>query len=366
MSTTEYLEEFNGVPIKSFDQILNEILTDWQASAQLTGDELDIRPFSDAHIRASAIAQQIHAAYVSGAMSVNQYMPDTAKGVYLENHTKVEGITRKKATKSKGLQLQYKRDPNMTRIDVETTVESGIKVVTKRGVIFESTQAVTLPPNVTEAIVPYQAVEAGESGNITPGEINEFYGQPPAGITFVTNLDATNDGTDEEDDETLRSRYFEATERENWHGSPAWMEAEALKVPGITSATAIKNARGEGTMDVLVTSGDGIPSQEKLDEVYAYLSDPAREPINVDLRVIAPEGVVINLTAQAPGLTQEQAETAYKAYLASVGGGGTVYPSRIVAALINAGAQDVVVQEPANPVVMTSTQMPLPGVVTLV
>lgn len=366
MATYEYLEEFNGVPIKSFDQILSEILADWQSNTLVSGIELDVRPYSDAHIRASAIAQQIHAAYVSGAMSVNQYMPDTAKGIYLENHAKAEGITKKLPTKAKGLQLQYKRDPNMTRIDVEVTIESGIKVVTKRGVVFESTQAVTMAPNVVEAVVPYQAVEAGETGNIQPGEIYQFYGQPPAGINFVTNLDATKDGADEEDDETLRGRYFDATQQEDWHGSPAWAEHEAKKIDGITSATAIKNARGEGTMDVLVTSGDGIPSQEKLNEVQAYLTDPVREPINVDLRVIAPEGVVIPLTVQAPGLTQTQAEDAYKAYLASVGSGAAVYPSRIVAALINAGASFTIVQQPASAIVLSKTQMPLPGVVTLV
>ncbi len=355
-------EELNGVPIKSFEQILEEILADWKAEAP----ELDTLPGSDAHIRASAVAQQMYALYLSGAVAVNQYMPDTATGPYLRALVKEEGINEKLAAKAKGQLLQLQRDPNLTRTDVENTVPAGVKVVTRSGIVFESLAAAVFAPNVLTVTVPYQAVEPGENGNIQPGEIVGFYGQAPAGINFVTNLDATADGSDDEDDETLRARYFEATEQEEWHGSPAWIEAEAKKVTGITSATPIKNARGEGTMDVLVTSGDGIPSQAKLDEVLAYLSDPTREPINVDLRVIAPEGVVIPLRAQAPGLTQVQAETAYKAYLATVGGGGTVHPSHIVAALINAGAQYAVVEEPAAPITLTSTQMPLPGVVTLV
>ncbi|KKX52500.1 baseplate J/gp47 family protein [Brevibacillus borstelensis] len=358
-----YEEELNGVPIKSFDQILREILSDWKAKVP----ELDILPGSDAHIRASAVAGQLYAAYVSGAIGVNQYIPDTATGAYLRALVKEEGITEKQATKARGHQLQFRRDPNLTRVDTAVTVPAGsARVVTRSGVTFVSTADAVLPPNMLEAIVPYEAIEPGKNGNIQPGEIIGFYGQPPAGINYVTNLDATADGSDAEDDESIRARYFEATEQEEWAGSPAWVEAEAKKIPGITSATAIKNARGEGTMDVLVTSGDGIPSQEKLDEVLAYLSDPTREPINVDFQVIAPQPVVIDLRVQAPGISQAQAETAYKAYIASVGGGGTVYPSRIAAALINAGAQFADVQEPAAPITLKSTEMPLPGVVTLV
>jgi uncharacterized phage protein gp47/JayE len=358
-----YEEELNGVPVKSFEQIRDEILADWQAEAP----GLDILPGSDAHIRASAVAGQLYAAYVSGAVAVNQYMPDTATGPYLRALVKEEGITEKLATKAKGQQLQLRRDPNLTRTDVEVRVPAGeVKAVTRSGVVFESTADAVLPPNVMEAIVPYQAVEPGESGNIQPGEIIGFYGPPPAGINYVTNLDAAQDGSDDEDDETLRARYFEATEQEEWHGSPAWLEAEAKKVPGITSASAIKNARGEGTVDLLVMSGDGIPSQEKLDEVHAYLTDPSREPINMDLRVIAPEIVTINLRVQAPGLTQEQVEEAFKAYLRTVGRGGTVHPSWIVTTLNNAGAQYTVVEEPTAPIALTPTQMPAPGVVTLV
>lgn len=357
-----FSEDLNGVPIKSFEQIRDEILADWQYDVPT----LDILPASDAHIRASAVAGQLYALYVSGAVGVNQYMPDTATGDYLVAHVKEEGLEKKLATKAHGSQLQYRRDPNQTRVDTTVTVPVGTRVITTRGVVFESTAAATLAPNILNAAVPFQAVDAGAVGNISIGEIVSFYGQPPSGINYVTNLDAAVDGSDEESDDTLRERYFEATQEEEWAGSPAWMEAEAKKVSGITSATAIKNARGEGTMDVLVTSGNGIPSAEKLAEVLAYLSDPTREPINVDLQVIAPEGVTVNLKAKAPGITQAQAETVYKAYLASVGGGGTIYPSRIVAALINAGAQFAEVQEPNAQITLSPTQMPLPGVVTLV
>jgi len=356
-------EDLNGVPVKSFELILSEILEDWKAEKP----ELDIMKGSDAHIRASAVAQQLYALYVSGVVAVNQYMPDTATGPYLRALVKEEGITEKFGTKAKGLQLRFSRDPNLTAIDIERIIPAGsARVITRSGLVFESTSDAVLAPYTLEAIVPYQAVEPGEAGNIQPGEIYSFYGKPPEGINFVTNLDATKDGSDDEDDETLRARYFEATKIEEWHGSPKWLEEEAKKIPGITSATAIKNARGEGTTDLLVTSGDGIPSQEKLDEVHAYLTDPSKEPINIDLQVIAPEGVSIPLTVEAPGLNQEQAETAYKAYIASVGGGGTVHPSRITAALINAGAQYAVIHEPDQPVVLTNKQMPLPGVVTLV
>lgn len=363
-----YEEELNGVPIKSFDQIRNEILADWQREVRRAGmTELDILPGSDAHIRASATAGQIYAAYVSGAIGVNQYIPDTATGQHLRVLVKEEGIIPKEATRAKGKQLQLRRDPNLTRVDTEVTIPAGtVRAITRSGVIYESTEDAVLPPSVLEAVVPYQAINPGKSGNIQPGEIIGFYGQPPAGINYVTNLDAAADGSDAEDDDDIRARYFEATEQEEWHGSPAWVEAEAKKIPGITSATAIKNARGEGTMDVLVTSGDGIPSQEKLDEVLTYLSDPTREPINVDFRVIAPEPVVVNLRTQAPGITQAQAESAYKAYIATVGGGGTIYPSRIAAYLINAGATFADVLEPTEPIALKSTEMPLPGVVTLV
>lgn len=358
-----YDEDLNGVPIKSFELILTEILSEWKKAAP----DLDILPGSDAHIRASAVAGQLYAAYVSGAVGVNQYMPDTATGQYLRALAKEEGIIEKLAARAKGLQLEFRRDPNLTRTDVEVTVPArSTRVITHNGVVFESTEDAVLPPNALVAVVPYQAVEPGKQGNIQAGEVIGFYGPPPAGINYVTNLDATADGSDDEDDESIRARYFEATEQEDWHGSPAWLEAEAKKIPGVTSATAIKNARGEGTTDLLITSGDGIPSQAKLDEVHAYLTDPTREPINIDLRVIAPEGVVIPIQVKAPGLTQTQAENAYKAYLASVGGGGTVYPSRISAALIFAGAPFAEVYEPIEPIVLTAIQMPLPGVVTLV
>lgn len=363
----EYSEEFNGIPIKSFEQILDEILYDWQQAALKKGMELDIMPFSDAHIRASAIAQQIYTLYLNGAMCIDQYMPDTATGKYLEAHAKSQSLERKPATVSTGKLLQFKRDPNLTAVDSEINIPAGeVKVISKKEIVFQNSAAIYMAPNVLEVSVPYEAVVPGEDGNIYAGEIISFYEQPPSGISYVTNLDATKDGSDREDDDSLRERYFEATRMEDWHGSPAWLEHQAMKIPGITSAKALKHARGEGTTDLLITSGWTIPSPEKIKAVYDKLTDPSIEPINIDLQVIAPEEVFVPLTVHVPDLPPEKVEGTFKKYLRSLTGKRAIYPLHIAAALIAEGAENPIIQQPAEPIYLTEQQLPFPGVITLV
>ena len=145
----------------------------------------------------STVYQQINLAYKSGFI-------DTAEGRSLELVVSILGLTRKTKEFAVGLATFF-RDANSSG---NVTIPEGTLLSTAKGeIFFETTQPRTLQQGQVRIDAPIRATDdfKGEDGKVAAGAINQI-SQPLAGISRVTNFDATFLGTADETDAELRLR----------------------------------------------------------------------------------------------------------------------------------------------------------------
>lgn len=145
----------------------------------------------------ATVYQQIRLAYLAGFV-------DTAVGKSLDFVVSILGIERKTSEFAEGLATFF-RDSKVTG---NVNLPEGTRLTTAKGeVVFETTQPRTLQRGQARIDAPLRAGTdfAGEAGLVDAGTITEM-AQPLAGISKVTNLEATAKAAADESDEELRLR----------------------------------------------------------------------------------------------------------------------------------------------------------------
>ncbi|MDF5830372.1 baseplate J/gp47 family protein [Pseudomonas aeruginosa] len=120
----------------------------------------------------------------------------------------------------------------------------------------------------------------------------------------------------------------------------------ALAVPGVTLVIVLPRRRGVGTVDLVITSADGLPSEDTLDAVRNHLDNVG--PVGADWQVHAPQLLNVDLRAQvrlASGYTLDDVRGRARVEMAALFGrllpGDTFYRSQAEAVLSNlAGVLD--------------------------
>lgn len=221
----------------------------------------------------AVVYQQVNRAYFAGFI-------DTAEGKSLDLVVSILGVKRKTGELATGL-VTFFRDP---AVDGNVTIAEGSKLVTAAGdAVFETTQPRTLQRGQVRIDVPVRAAEgfAGDAGLVDAGAITEMV-QPLAGISRVTNVEATFRAAEDETDEELRLR-----------------------------AKAALRALGKATLfalDRVIREGRGLPIE---------LWDPAGPPAQRS----APGTVTVLLEAEPerlPGLRAAVEETRAAGVLATI------------------------------------------------
>lgn len=132
-----------------------------------------------------------------------------------------------------------------------------------------------LDVGVAEVTVPVKAENGGAKYNVPASYITKLTTFRP-GIEYITN-DAdwiTQEGTDLEDEESLRRRAQEKPFSISYGGNKMMYQSKAEEITGVARARVdIKQPRGEGTVDVVIIGTEGVPSQAVLDAVAAKLED---------------------------------------------------------------------------------------------
>ncbi|MCQ8279851.1 baseplate J/gp47 family protein [Acetobacteraceae bacterium KSS8] len=191
----------------------------------------------------------------------------------------------------------------------------------------------------TSVVVPIQATVAGSVGNVPAGAINVL-GSAISGIDTVTNLLAVTDGQDVETDAAVQAR-FPVYINTRSQGTLLAIEyaVSAVQTGIIYQVVANDDAAGNplpGNIVVYVDDGSGSPPQTLLSAVYAAV-DTVR-PFGTSLSVVHPvvTGAVVNMTVTVaagftPSAVQASVSAALTAYINSVGIGGTLSYSRLIA-----------------------------------
>lgn len=322
---------------------------------------------SDFGVRANATGGAVEGLYQHQVWIARQVFCDTADTDMLEKHASQRGLTRKRATTATGA-ATFSGTPG-------AAIPLGIEAKTLAGLVLITNEAGEIGPSIIgasgTAIVQVQGGAAGVAYNLAAGT-GLTLTSAPAGVQGAASLaTATTGGTIAETDAGLLARLLDVLQNPPAGGNKADWRRWAMEVDGVTAAYVFPLRRGIGTVDVCVTSGGGLPSEEILDAVRLHVDE--ERPASVrNFAVFGPEllSVPVHALVRLSGLTLAQAqplvEAALNAYFNTLEPGDPVYLSRIETAISGVpGVVDRIVTAPAANVGVTATQWARLGVVSL-
>ncbi|HEC1649410.1 TPA: baseplate J/gp47 family protein [Yersinia enterocolitica] len=224
--------------------------------------DADISPDSDYFIRASSVASCAGGIYQDQGWIVRQIFPDTADIEFLELHCRTRGIVRKPANTATGT-IDLTGEPN-------ATVASGL-TVTRDSLSFVTTEpaAIGLDGKLT---VTAQATIAGTAGN-TAQVMSGTLSSTPDGVDTTVIIGIMRGGTDQESQADLLARLLDIIRRPPAGGNKYDYKRWALEIPGVTAAYVYPLRRGLGTVDIVITSADGLPSEAIIAATQAHIDD---------------------------------------------------------------------------------------------
>ncbi len=260
--------------MQTYDEILNRMTGKYTDLTGITPDE-----GSDIGIRLRLLTGEIYSSLVNAEWLKRQMFLSTAEGEYLDMHAYERGITRRKATESRGEVTFSVNEPVNKDINIpKGTVVSDITSLLR----FETTADAVLISGALSVTVTARSLESGREYNVIKNRICLMV-TPPAGIDAVINSEAFTGGCNEEGDESLRARTEQSIRFPQNGANCAYYEAKAQSVDGVSSAAAVPRARGAGTVDVYIAAEGSVASDEALNKAQTLLSE-LRE-VNVDVLV---------------------------------------------------------------------------------
>ena len=347
--------------MKTVEEIYREMMETFAGETGLEPDGT-----SELAVRMYALAAQVYGLYAENAWTRRQCFPQTATGEALENHGFLRGITRLEASRAEGAVWFSAREAAAE----ELTIPAGTVCMTAGLVAVETIQEATLPAGSLSVEVPARAVEPGQGGNVAAGTVRTM-AVAPAGIASCTNPVAFTGGREAEGDEALRKRILATYQRLPNGTNRAYYEQEALAVEGVTAVQVLPKNRGIGTVDVVVTGAGGLPEEALLERVRADLA--GKREIAVDLKVLAPETVIVNLILLVkpkegllPGPVIARVEEAMVSWFDGSMLGKDLLLAQIGQRIYQVeGVENYQIQGPVNDVTVADNQLPVLGVLSV-
>lgn len=264
--------------IPTFEEIRQAILRDMVS----LNPETDVSSDSDNYIRASSLASCASGQYAHQAWILKQFFPDTADTDFLERHCNLRGIRRKNATSASGTVIAH--GIPQASIDADLQIKCGERLYTvlEKAYIKED----------GTVVLSIRSLEPGAISN-QHNKTAQFMAAPVGVSSELVNLDVTG-GTDVESDNSLLNRLLDLLRRPPAGGNQYDYKAWALSVDGVTSAYVYPLRRGLGTVDVVITSGDNVPSDDIVSKVQNYI-DSVRPVTAKNSMVIKPDVTKVDI-----------------------------------------------------------------------
>lgn len=229
-----------------------------------------------------------------------------------------KGINRKIATYSKGT----------LNVIGSGTINQGDLFETVSGLQFKSLETKLI---TTTGTIDIECVTPGSIGNVGSNSII-YIPITITGIISVVNIDPTIDGFEEENDISLRSRYYEALQTPPTSGNIYHYYKWSKEVLGVGRSKVISLWNGDNTVKVIIINSDMLPaSSEIVSNVQEYI-DPGsngrgegQAPIGAYCNVISAAGLNIDIdvdVTEEDGYTlqevKENIEIAIATYLKEI------------------------------------------------
>lgn len=239
--------------------------------------DADIGPDSDYFIRATSVGSAVEGLYQHQAWMVKQIFPDTADEEVLLQHAALRGLFLKAATAAEG-SARLTGTPG-------TEITAGLQLKRADGVSLETIGSAVVAVDGT-AEVAVKASLPGVAGN-TPAGTALTLVVTPSGLDSSAEALGLIGGTDKESSAALLARLLDVIRRPPAGGNRWDFRRWALEVPGVANAFSYPLRRGPGTVDVLITASDGLPSGTTIAAVLAHI-DALRPAGMKDVKVLVP------------------------------------------------------------------------------
>lgn len=347
--------------MKTIEEIYGEMKTQYE---KLTG--LAINDGGDMALRLYAVAAQLYSLWVHADFLDRQAFPQTAQGESLDYHAELRGLTRGAPTRAQGL-IRFSLDAVSAS---PVIISEGTGCMTGAEVEFVTTETGTIPAGSLYCDVAAQAVLSGAGGNV-PAESILFMELAPGGVAQCYNPAAFSGGSDAETDDELRARIVSSYRKLPNGANAAYYEASAMDIDGVEAVTVLPKRRGLGTVDIIIASADGVPTQSLIDAVDEKLQ--GQREICVDLLVLAPATVTVNVAAEletAAGYDYNQVANAVTAAL-TAHFTGKLLGEKVTLAKLGSiiygveGVKNYHITSPAADVSIAGDRLPRLGTITL-
>lgn len=292
----------------TFDLILDRMLS-------RVPDTIDKREGSLIYDACSPAAAELAQMYIELDVNYNLSFVDTASGEYLSRKTAEFGVNRLPATPAERKGLFYNSANALMDVPVGTRFSIEDLTFVAKEKISTGTYKMTCE---------------------TPGAVgNEQFGQLlpidyVAGLSRGVLSDVLVPGEDEESDDALRERFYDAVNEPAFGGNVADYKQRINAIPGVGATKVYPVWQGGGTVKCTIIAADWTPpSQTLVDEVQTII-DPTvnsgkgfgQAPIDHVVTIAGVTGLTINvettLTLAAgvtPGQVQADVEAAIASYL---------------------------------------------------
>lgn len=344
----------------TFQQLVERVIADIEARVEGADARLRRSVF---HVLARVHGEATHGLYGFLDWISRQPFADTADAENMTRLADVWGVGRKAAA--------------VAEADVLFTGASGIVIpelavlVRSDGREYETAASGTIASGTVT--LPIRARLAGALGSLSAGA-KLTLASPIGGVDAQATVAAgPSDGSDEEDDESLRARLLLRIQAPPHGGAYHDYLAWALEVPGVTRAFVFPLQFGLGTVGVtFLRDGDGtgpaaLPDLAEVAAVQAHIDAvrPVTAAVTVYTCTAALDAFTIHVSPDTPEIRSAVSAELDDLYLREARPGGTILVSRIREAVSRAaGESDNVVSVPSANVTHTATQMPMRGTIT--
>lgn len=283
---SENFPDISFIDNATLDEVNAQMISDYQEKyKELTGKEASLAQADPYRLIMYACSVQIYQgmqyADYTGKMGTLKYSRDA----FLDNLAPLRSVKRIEATAAVTT-LQFTIEE---AIQSAVSIPAGTRVTNGNNVYFETDEDVTIAAGETSVTVPATCTATGTSGNgFAPGEFNILV-NTLAYISEVTNTETTYGGADNEDDESLKERIYNAPASYSTTGSSDAYEYHTKSVDAtISDAVALKTAPGTVTV-YFVCDGGVLPSESLIQKVKEHLSDKTVRPLTDNVLVEAPK-----------------------------------------------------------------------------
>lgn len=270
----------------TIDEIYNNLKQSYE-----TESGLKLNDGGDMALRFYAVAAELVSLWAQSDYVNRQCFPQTAVGEFLDKHAEMRGLSRGGAVKAQGY-IRFSISAARSR---DVYIPAGTRCMTASLAEYVTTADAFVRAGQLYCDARAEAIYAGKSGNAAAGKVNIMQ-NAPVGISGVTNPLPFTGGEDSESDEELRKRVLKSYGTIPNGGNAAYYEMLAQNVAGVSEVVVLPRERGRGTVDIIISSDSGMPTNELISKVSAAME--ARREICADVTVSAPISTSVDVTAE--------------------------------------------------------------------